>query len=174
MRPLSEANMASPLGHTWRRRRAAAASGVSHAGSFRWAAEMSTGSISTARAGPAEVEVVEAEVADAHVTVGGLGLARHFARRLAGRRSCVKTRARMLPGGRGLLVLGARAGLRRGGARLARGERAARLAPRPLLVARRRSALARDRARLAAEALSGRLGGDLLAARARRPRRDGH
>src|SRR5438552_5978966 len=29
------------------------------------------------RAVPAEVEVVEAEVADAHVTVGGLGLARH-------------------------------------------------------------------------------------------------
>src|SRR2546426_1126479 len=80
----------------------------------------------------------------------------------------------MLPGGRGLLVLGARARLRRGRARLARGERAARVAPRPLLVARRRSALARDRARLAAEAPRGRLGGDLLAARARRPRRDGH
>src|SRR5438132_13166936 len=29
------------------------------------------------RAVPAEVEVVEAEVANAHVTVGGLGLARH-------------------------------------------------------------------------------------------------
>jgi len=29
------------------------------------------------RAVPAEVEVVEAELADAHVTVGGLGLARH-------------------------------------------------------------------------------------------------
>src|SRR5438094_2698501 len=80
----------------------------------------------------------------------------------------------MVPGGRELLVLGARAGLRRRGARLARGERAARLAPRPLLVARRRPALARDRARLAAEALRGRVGSDLLAARARRPGRDRH
>ena len=50
MRPLSEANMTSRLGHTLRRRRAAAASGFSHAGSFRREAEMSTGSIRTARA----------------------------------------------------------------------------------------------------------------------------
>src|SRR5438034_1125959 len=113
MRPLSEANMASRLGHTLRRRRAAAASGFSHAGSFRRDAELSTGLIRKAHSRRADPP------------------------RLAGPRSCVKTRARMLPSARGLLVLGARARLRRRGARLARGERAARLAPRPLLVARR-------------------------------------
>ena len=66
-----------------------------------------------------------------------------------------------------------RAGVRRRGARLARGQRAGGVAARSLLDARRRPDVARDRARLAAQALRRRLDRDLLAARARRPRRDG-
>src|SRR5881628_3908856 len=78
---------------------------------------------------PGELEVVEAEVADAHVAVGRRGLARHRSALSRTPQLCQNAGANATKQGRMDFSFSARARFRRGGACLARGERAARLAP---------------------------------------------